>query len=168
MIREQTIDLLAMVTSLDHRRDFGPPDVAAWHAVLDDVPWPLARQAVIAHYRLSPHPIMPADVRRLAATAAGLLCPPEADAWIAALNVAQAGGVGRASLPGVVRDAYDALGGAGGPLATGSSTARAQFRDTYQQIAQARDVRVLSGATPALAALDQPVRRTITTTEEHT
>jgi hypothetical protein len=59
---EETVDLLTTCAAYD-RRTIGKTDVAAWHAVVGDLPFADAQQAVFAHYSESREWIMPADVR---------------------------------------------------------------------------------------------------------
>lgn len=59
----ETAGILAMVSALDTRRVFGEIDAQAWNAVIGDLRFDDCREAVIAHYKESPHPITPADVR---------------------------------------------------------------------------------------------------------
>jgi hypothetical protein len=59
----ETAAVLAMITALDTRRMYGDIDAKAWHAVIGDLRFDDCREAVIAHYRESPHSITPADVR---------------------------------------------------------------------------------------------------------
>lgn len=61
-IRE-TAAVLAMISALDGRKAFGEIDAQAWHAVIGDLRFGDCRDAVIAHYRDSPHTLMPADLR---------------------------------------------------------------------------------------------------------
>jgi len=60
-IRE-TAAILAMIAAVDSRRSFGEIDVSAWHAVIGDFTFDDAREAVISHYRESPHSITPSDI----------------------------------------------------------------------------------------------------------
>ena len=62
MTLDETIDLLATCAAYD-RRTVGRTDAVAWHAVVGDLPFDLAQQAVFAHYAESREWIMPADVR---------------------------------------------------------------------------------------------------------
>jgi hypothetical protein len=59
----ETAAVLAMITALDTRRMYGDIDAKAWHAVIGDLRFDDCREAVIQHYRESPHSITPADVR---------------------------------------------------------------------------------------------------------
>jgi hypothetical protein len=59
---QETAGILAMISALDGRKAFGEIDAQAWTAVLGDVMFDDAREAVIEHYRESTHPLMPADV----------------------------------------------------------------------------------------------------------
>ena len=62
MTPDQTVDLLTACAAFD-RRTVGKSDVVAWHAIVGDLPFDLAQEAVFAHYRDSREFIMPADVR---------------------------------------------------------------------------------------------------------
>lgn len=62
MTPDQTVDLLTACAAFD-RRTVGKSDVVAWHAIVGDLPFDLAQEAVFAHYRESREFIMPADVR---------------------------------------------------------------------------------------------------------
>jgi hypothetical protein len=62
MTLDETIDLLATCAAYD-RRTIGKTDAVAWHAVVGDLPFADAQQAVFAHYSESREWIMPADVR---------------------------------------------------------------------------------------------------------
>jgi hypothetical protein len=62
MTLDETIDLLATCAAYD-RRTVGKTDAIAWHAVVKDLPFEYAQQAVFAHYSESREFIMPADVR---------------------------------------------------------------------------------------------------------
>ena len=146
MTPTEAASVLAIVASLDGRGTLTSPEaIRAWQMVLDDVPVQACRDAVVRHYRTSTQRIMPADLRRMVAEQAGLLCPPEAQAWIAAVRVASAEGVGRRGLHPAVEQAYAAMGGAAGRLTSSDTTVRAQFRDTYAQAVRAHDSPVLSG-----------------------
>lgn len=57
-----TAAILAMVAAVDSRRSFGEIDVQAWHAFIGDFAFDDCREAVIAHYRESPHSITPSDI----------------------------------------------------------------------------------------------------------
>ena len=50
MNRQEIAAILAMISSLDGRRAFGEVDVIAWEAVIGDLRFPDAREAVIRHY----------------------------------------------------------------------------------------------------------------------
>jgi hypothetical protein len=63
MTLDETIDLLATCAAYD-RRTIGKTDAVAWHAVVGDLPFADAQQAVFAHYAESREWIMPADVRQ--------------------------------------------------------------------------------------------------------
>lgn len=62
MTLDETIDLLTTCAAYD-RRTIGKSDAVAWHAVVRDLPFTDAQQAVFAHYSESREWIMPADVR---------------------------------------------------------------------------------------------------------
>lgn len=62
MTLDETIDLLATCAAYD-RRTIGKTDAVAWHAVVKDLPFDSAQQAVFDHYSESREFIMPADVR---------------------------------------------------------------------------------------------------------
>lgn len=62
MTLDETIDLLATCAAYD-RRTIGKTDAVAWHAVVKDLPFGDAQQAVFDHYSESREFIMPADVR---------------------------------------------------------------------------------------------------------
>lgn len=62
MTLDETIDLLTTCAAYD-RRTIGKSDAVAWHAVVRDLPFEYAQQAVFAHYSESREFIMPADVR---------------------------------------------------------------------------------------------------------
>ena len=146
MTRDEVITLLALISSLDQRREFAAPDVAAWGMVLGDLPAQAAQAAVSDWYRREVGCVMPADIRRFVADRLGLLPPAEVAAWMQATAVAAEHGEGRATLHPAVREAYDAMGGAAGPLGNrpGDPTVRAQWRDTYRQIAELRRAEALS------------------------
>ena len=59
---QEAAAILAMITALDSRKAFNEIDAQAWAAVLGDVYFDDARQAVIDHYRDSTYTLMPADV----------------------------------------------------------------------------------------------------------
>lgn len=63
MDMRETAAVLAMVSALDARKVYGEVDAQAWNAVIGDLRFEDCRDAVIAHYQESPHPITPADVR---------------------------------------------------------------------------------------------------------
>lgn len=63
MTLDETIDLLTTCAAYD-RRTIGKSDAVAWHAVVRDLPFADAQQAVFAHYSESREWIMPADVRQ--------------------------------------------------------------------------------------------------------
>jgi hypothetical protein len=62
MTLDETIDLLTTCAAYD-RRTIGKADAVAWHAVVRDLPFTDAQEAVFAHYSESREWIMPADVR---------------------------------------------------------------------------------------------------------
>ncbi len=62
MTLQETAAILAMIAAVDSRRSFGEIDVTAWHAFIGNFTFDDAREAVIAHYKESPHSILPADV----------------------------------------------------------------------------------------------------------
>lgn len=62
MDARETAGILAMIAAVDSRRSFGEIDVTAWHAVIGDFTFDDARQAVIDHYKESPHSIAPSDI----------------------------------------------------------------------------------------------------------
>lgn len=62
MTLDETIDLLATCAAYD-RRTIGKTDAVAWHAIVRDLPFADAQQAVFDHYSESREWIMPADVR---------------------------------------------------------------------------------------------------------
>jgi hypothetical protein len=62
--KQEVAAVLAMIASLDGRKAFGEVDVVAWNAVIDDLRFEDARLAVIAHYRVSTDPLMPASLRK--------------------------------------------------------------------------------------------------------
>lgn len=62
MTLDETIDLLTTCAAYD-RRTIGKTDAVAWHAVVGDLPFDRAQQAVFAHYGESTEWIMPAHVR---------------------------------------------------------------------------------------------------------
>jgi hypothetical protein len=66
----ETATLLTMCAAYD-RRTIGEADVRAWQAVLDDVAFADARDAVVEHYKRTRDWIMPADVRTIAKKARG-------------------------------------------------------------------------------------------------
>ena len=65
MNRREVAAVLAMVSALDDRRVFGEVDVTAWEAVIGDLRFDDAREAVIRHYKEETTVMMPANVRRL-------------------------------------------------------------------------------------------------------
>jgi hypothetical protein len=62
MTLQETAAILAMIAAVDSRRSFGEIDVTAWHAFIGGFMFDDAREAVIAHYKESPHSILPTDV----------------------------------------------------------------------------------------------------------
>lgn len=60
----ETAAVLAMISALDSRKVYGEVDAQAWNAVIGDLEFNDCREAVIEHYKQSPHPITPADVRK--------------------------------------------------------------------------------------------------------
>ena len=62
MTLDETISLLATCAAYD-RRTIGKTDAVAWHAIVRDLPFADAQQAVFDHYSESREWIMPADVR---------------------------------------------------------------------------------------------------------
>jgi hypothetical protein len=62
MTLQETAAILAMIAAVDSRRSFGEIDVTAWHAFVRDFTFDDARDAVIAHYKESPHSILPTDI----------------------------------------------------------------------------------------------------------
>ena len=62
MTIEEAVDLLTVAASFD-RRTIGRADAIAWHAVLGDLSYADARDAVLGHYGATREWIMPADIR---------------------------------------------------------------------------------------------------------
>lgn len=62
MSPEETIDLLTVAAAFD-QRTVGEGDAMAWYAVVGDLDFDDARQAVVGHYTDSTDRIMPAHVR---------------------------------------------------------------------------------------------------------
>lgn len=64
MTRDEVRQLQLLIAAIDVRRPpFGSVDVDVWTDLLDEEPsFADARAAVIAHYRRSPHPVMPSEV----------------------------------------------------------------------------------------------------------
>jgi hypothetical protein len=58
----ETAAILAMVAAVDSRRSFGQIDAQAWHAFIGDFTFDDCREAVIGHYKESPHSITPSDI----------------------------------------------------------------------------------------------------------
>lgn len=63
MTPSETAELLGFCAAFD-RRTVGKADVLAWQAVLADIDYDAARQAVAAHYATETRWIMPADIRQ--------------------------------------------------------------------------------------------------------
>lgn len=63
MTLDETIDLLTTCAAYD-RRTIGKSDAVAWHAVVRDLPFADAQQAVFDHYTEGTEWIMPAHVRQ--------------------------------------------------------------------------------------------------------
>jgi hypothetical protein len=62
MTPDETVDLLTVAAAFD-QRTVGEGDAMAWHAVLGDLTFADAKQAVLGHYANTRERIMPADVR---------------------------------------------------------------------------------------------------------
>ncbi len=60
--------LLAVVATYDNRK-YGEPEVFAWHSALGDLPFGLARDAVIEHFRSTDAYLMPVHIRNIVRTA---------------------------------------------------------------------------------------------------
>lgn len=82
MTPEETVDLLTVAAAFD-QRTVGEGDAMAWHAVLGDLAFADAKQAVLAHYAGTRERVMPADIRQCVTEArkqriqdAGIPAPP--------------------------------------------------------------------------------------------
>lgn len=62
MTPDETVDLLTVAAAFD-QRTVGEGDAMAWHAVVGDLDFTDAKQAVIAHYTDTAERVMPAHVR---------------------------------------------------------------------------------------------------------
>ena len=62
MTDDETVDLLTVAAAFD-QRTVGEGDAAAWHAVLGDLNFADAKQAVLGHYTDTRERVMPADIR---------------------------------------------------------------------------------------------------------
>jgi hypothetical protein len=62
MTPDETVDLLTVAAAFD-QRTVGEGDAMAWYAVVGDLDFTEAKQAVIAHYSDSTERVMPAHVR---------------------------------------------------------------------------------------------------------
>ena len=63
MTPDETIDLLTVAAAFD-QRTVGEGDAMAWHAVVGDLNFADAKQAVLGYYADTRERVMPADVRR--------------------------------------------------------------------------------------------------------
>lgn len=63
MTPDETVDLLTVAAAFD-QRTVGEGDAMAWHAVLGDLIFADAKQAVIGHYTDTRERVMPADIRQ--------------------------------------------------------------------------------------------------------
>lgn len=85
MDRREVAATLAMIASLDGRRSFGDLDVTAWAAVIGDLRFDDARDAVLGHYRRTTESLMPAtliaEVKRIRRDRIGQLTAP-IPSWI--------------------------------------------------------------------------------------
>lgn len=90
MTRQEVAAVLAMIASLDGRRAFGEVDVIAWEAVVGDLRFADAREAVILHYRESTQTLMPASlyatVKRIRRERIGR-STPELPCWLDPENI---------------------------------------------------------------------------------
>jgi hypothetical protein len=59
---EETGKLLALCACFDFR-EVDETDIVAWHELLSDLEFPVARKAVMSYYRQSRERIMPSDIR---------------------------------------------------------------------------------------------------------
>jgi hypothetical protein len=96
---DETVDLLTVAAAFD-QRTVGEGDAMAWHAVLGDLEFPDARQAILGHYAESADRVMPAHIRQRVREArvqriqdAGIPAPPpelvdDPPAYRAALHAA--------------------------------------------------------------------------------
>lgn len=68
MTEDEIIDLLTLAAAYD-RRTVGDADVEAWNAVASTSGWtfPVARKALVEHFKTSTKPIMPADINTIIA-----------------------------------------------------------------------------------------------------
>lgn len=62
MTPDETVDLLTVAAAFD-QRTVGEGDAMAWHAVLGDLNFADAKQAVLGHYADTRERVMPADIR---------------------------------------------------------------------------------------------------------
>jgi len=63
MTPDETVDLLTVAAAFD-QRTVGEGDAMAWHAVLGDLAFADAKQAVLGYYAETRERIMPADIRQ--------------------------------------------------------------------------------------------------------
>jgi hypothetical protein len=142
----ETVRLLALVTRLWPWAQLQVGTPQAWQLAMDDLPYALVEQALLAVARTEQRPPTVATLRHQVAATAGLLAPDEDVAWGLALAVASKEGVGRKHLPGPVAEAYDTVGGAHGMTMQGApATVRAQYRDAYRAARDRHDRALLAG-----------------------
>lgn len=144
MTPTQTVQLVAIVRQLwpSMKIDQHTPD--AWHTALDDLDLADALAAVRYLARTRSGYVMPADIRRQVAAAAGLLPPTEAEALAAAAEVAGAQGLGASRLDPVTYEAYRAMGG---PTAFDAppSVIRPQWARIWSTVAAKHEDALLAG-----------------------
>ncbi len=63
MTPSEAVKILALAAAFD-QRTVGEADARAWHAVLADLDFPEAQEAVRAHYAETKERLMPADIRQ--------------------------------------------------------------------------------------------------------
>jgi hypothetical protein len=114
MTPSQVVALVGIVSQVWPSMKINEYTADAWRPLLEDLAYPDASAAVAALARTRSGYIDPAAIRHQAARTAGLIAPPEGDAFQMATKVASAGGRGVGRLHAAVQDAYWQMGGATG------------------------------------------------------
>ena len=160
MTPTETAKIITMIRALaPQQRLADDPGVliAAWHAVIGDLPYDAVERAVVAHYRTATDPwITPGQIRQRVARDAGLLAPSEQEAWLLAQQWVRRA-VRLDALPSAVGLACQAVGDVLRSDAP-EGVRHAAWRDGYRATASRHDDRTLAATADQWAVIAPAAR----------